>query len=228
MAGSPASRAAVGLSPLCVTLCDSRQCDETPGPGWKEAGLQSGAGVMSPDGPHTRVLDRTARIVSDNTDSGFYLGPPESWFLGSGPGNPVFWNNGGQCEKECWSGNKDPGPAIMEALLSRGVDDEGSGDKEGILCTFTSSPLHPVNLFPKGQGCVKFSSSKQGRKAAACLFVPLSKIPQVRVSGEPGAPKGQQMAKLWREGPAGRGSSRIEYGAGPACPLGDREAPGGP
>lgn len=164
MAGSPASRAAVGLSPLCVTLCDSRQCDETPGPGWKEAGLQSGAGVMSPDGPHTRVLDRTARIVSDNTDSGFYLGPPESWFLGSGPGNPVFWNNGGQCEKERWSGNKDPGPAIMEALLSRGVDDEGSGDKEGILCTFTSSPLHPVNLFPKGQGCVKFSSSKQGRK----------------------------------------------------------------
>ena len=82
MAGSPASRAAVGPHPSLSDPLRFPQC------GWKEAGLQSGAGVMSPGGPHSRVLNRTARIVSDNTDSRFHLGPPESWFLGSGPGNP--------------------------------------------------------------------------------------------------------------------------------------------
>lgn len=101
-----------------MTLCDSQQCDET-GPGWKEAGLQSGAGVMLPGRPHTRVCNRTARVVSDNADSGFHLGPPESWFFpGDGAWKSVFWSNRGQCEKERWSWNKDLGPAVTEAPRS--------------------------------------------------------------------------------------------------------------
>ena len=195
----------------------------------------------SQGGPHTRVLDRTARIVSDNTDSRSHLGPPESWFLGSGPGNPCSGVMGASVRRSAGPGTRTPALAVTEALLSRGVDDEGSGDKEGILCIFTSSPLLPVSLFPKGQGCVKFSSSKQGRKGflgrgtlhqnikggsgmlvcaseqnctGGCLW---------RARGPQRAADGEAVDRRagWTRKLACRVQSRT-------CPLGDREAPGGP
>ena len=115
MVGSPASRAGSGAWAFSEWPSAIPSSVMRPGPGWKEAGLQSGAAVMLPGRPPTWVLNRTARVVSDNTDSGFHLGPLESWFLpGDGAWESVFWSNRGQCEKECWSG-----PAVTKALCSR-------------------------------------------------------------------------------------------------------------
>lgn len=160
---------------------------------------------------------------------------------GVGAWESVFWSNGAPCEKERWSGNKDPGPAVTEAQLSRIVDDKGTGGKEGILCIFTSSPLHPVSLFPKGQGYVKFSSSKQGRKGflgRGTLHQNIKGVSSMLVcSSEQNFTGGC----LWRA----RGPQRVADGEAVdrrtgwmrqlacrirsrTCPLGDTKAPGGP
>lgn len=83
------------------------------------------------------------------------MGPTGSSFLGMGPRNPYFEITASMKKEHC-AGDEDPSPAVPQGSAQRGVDGgeaapaQSSKGREGIFYLFTSSPFHPISLFPEG------------------------------------------------------------------------------